>query len=72
MAGLHGCTNHGSVILSRGCLPKVEDPVYSRHQTSTYRRSCFKIVENFLGNHAYLFGLLPEVKENSPSPLLDQ
>ena len=34
MAGLCSCTSHGGTIQSRGWLPKVETPGYSRHPTA--------------------------------------
>ena len=34
MAGLRSCTSHGGTIQSRGWLPKVETPGYSRHPTA--------------------------------------
>ena len=45
MAGLRRRTSYGCVILSRGCLPKVKDPGYSKHPAPIHRCSCFKIVE---------------------------
>ena len=40
MAGLHSCTSHGGTIKSRGWLPKVEIPGYSRHPTAIKQSSC--------------------------------
>ena len=40
MAGLRSCTSHGGTIQSRGWLPKVETPGYSRHPTAIKQSSC--------------------------------